>query len=118
MLAHMSTATMDTATKTIWEALGQIPDPELGIDLVSMGLIYSVNVSEVAQGRIAAQIVMTLTTPGCPLAGSFDSMIRSGLSHFDKLDVDQDLTIELTFDPPWVPDMMTEEARAELALVI
>lgn len=109
---------MDTTTKAIWDGLAQIPDPELGIDLVSMGLIYSVNVSEVAQGRIAAQIVMTLTTPGCPLASSFDSMIRSGLSHIDKLDVDQDLAIELTFDPPWVPDMMTEEARAELALAL
>lgn len=94
-------------------------DPELGVDVVSLGLIYDISVSPVQSSdgstRQVVHIVMTLTTPGCPLAGVFDQMLRDALRPLaPQLDVDEDVNIELTFDPPWVPDMMTEEARAEL----
>lgn len=93
--------------------LDKVIDPELGISIVKLGLIYSVKVEE-RDGRPFAKIVMTLTTPGCPLAAVFDGMVRDALFGLPNLSVDQDVAIELTFDPPWLPDMMDEEAKAEL----
>ncbi len=58
---------------------------------------------------------MTLTSPGCPLAGVFDPMLRSAL-HGLVVDPESDIVIELTFDPPWTPDMMEESVRLELGL--
>ncbi len=104
---------MSLTKDDVYQRLAQVIDPELGIDVVKLGLVYDVSLSEV-QGKTKVHIVMTLTTPGCPLAGMFDSMVRDALYGLPDLDVDQDISLELTFDPPWIPDMMDEEARAEL----
>lgn len=101
----------------IYDALSTVIDPELGIDIVSLGLIYEVTIYPVQTDAGAEQhvhIIMTLTTPGCPLAGVFDGMLRDSLKSIQGLDTRRQVQIELTFDPPWVPDMMSEEARAEL----
>lgn len=98
--------------------LKEVIDPELNIDIVSLGLIYDITVAEV-QGAPQVSIVMTLTTPGCPLAGVFGPMIRGALEGLAGLtDLERQVAIELTFDPPWIPEMMSEEARAELADLI
>jgi metal-sulfur cluster biosynthetic enzyme len=101
----------------VYKFLSTVMDPELNVDIVSLGLIYEVSFYPVqtpqgTQNRL--HIIMTLTTPGCPLAGVFDGMLRDALRPLPTLDVDQDVSIELTFDPPWTPDMMSAEARAEL----
>lgn len=100
--------------KQVWHRLGQIMDPELNIDLVSLGLIYRVDIDE--NGEIS--ILMTLTTPGCPLAAVFEPMIRSALAglRFNRrfLDEQKDIKIELTFDPPWTEEMISDSAKAEL----
>lgn len=95
----------------IYTQLKTVIDPELGVNIVALGLIYVVEV------RTADQIYvkMTLTSPGCPLAGVFDPMLRSAL-HGLVADPETDITIELTFDPPWTPDMMDESVRLELGL--
>lgn len=97
--------------------LKTVLDPELHIDIVSLGLIYNIDVMD-TEGEPLVKILMTLTTPGCPLAGTIQTMIRDALYVFDKvgLDVDQNVEVEVTFDPPWVPDMMSEEAKAELGM--
>lgn len=105
-------------------ALQTVIDPELGIDIVRLGLIYNVTVTPESQrqpgitGRVGTgphvHILMTLTTPGCPLIATFDVMVRSSLAGLPNLDTEEGVEIELTFDPPWVPDMMEPEARAEL----
>jgi metal-sulfur cluster biosynthetic enzyme len=59
---------------------------------------------------------MTLTTAGCPLAGVFDQLVRDALFGLPGVDVEHDVVIALTFDPPWVPDMMDAEAKAQLEL--
>ena len=103
----------------IYSRLKTVIDPELNIDIVSLGLIYDVTVREVqtAEGpRPNIHILMTLTTPGCPLAGIFDTMVKDSLFGLPDVDVDQQVVVELTFDPPWIAEMMTEEARAELGL--
>lgn len=94
-------------------------DPELSIDIVSLGLVYDVTVKnrQTESGEIPhAHILLTLTTPGCPLAHVFDDMIKRGLDQIPGFDAFRQVSIELTFDPPWIPDMMSEEARAALEL--
>lgn len=101
----------------IYDRLGTVMDPELGIDLVSLGLIYDVSISAIqfeSGERQQVHILMTLTTPGCPLAGVFDKLVKDSLFGIDGLDPEEDVTLELTFDPPWVQDMMSEEALSEL----
>lgn len=97
----------------IYDHLDTVIDPELGISIVKLGLIYDVKISQV-DGKTKVHIVLTLTTPGCPMASIFDQMLRDSLYGLPDIDVDQDVSIELTFDPPWVPDMMDAEAKAEL----
>lgn len=92
----------------VWEKLKKVIDPELNVDIVSMGLIYKVKVTN------RVHIVMTLTSPGCPLAGMFDSLVKEALDSIKGLNVNKDVSIELTFDPPWTLDMMNEETKAEL----
>jgi len=93
------------------KALSTVMDPELQVDIVSLGLIYGIQFPT----PNTVTIRMTLTTPGCPLAPVIHQMVRDSL--FDLVeDTESDVTIELTFDPPWLPDMMTEEARLELGL--
>ncbi|NCN87654.1 MAG: metal-sulfur cluster assembly factor [Candidatus Pacebacteria bacterium] len=95
----------------IYKQLSTVIDPETGIDLVNMGLFYKI---EIIDNSI--KIRMTLTSPGCPLVEVFDTMIRESLSVFEGVDIHSDISIELTFDPPWMPDMMSEEAKAELGI--
>lgn len=103
----------------IREQLTLILDPEIGIDIVSLGLIYDITVKSVEneRGRVErVHILMTLTTPGCPLASTIEDMIHRQLDMIESLDGYRDVTIEITFDPPWVQDMMSDEAKAELGL--
>jgi len=89
----------------ILHRLRTVKDPELGIDIVSLGLIYQAEFTKDAQIRVQ----MTLTSPGCPLAGVIDQMIRDAV--FDLVHDPADVQISIVFDPPWTPDMMSEEAR-------
>ena len=102
----------------IYQALKAVIDPELRIDIVSLGLIYDVSVGQIQTPtgeRQKIHILMTLTTPGCPLIGVLDQMIRAEIVKLEGIDY-QDVDLELTFDPPWVIEMMSLEARAELGL--
>lgn len=103
--------------KQVWQALKHVIDPELGIDIVSLGLIYRVTVRGVVGSELKIEILMTLTSPGCPLADSFDGLVRQSLTTIPGIDVDEAVSLTLTFDPPWTQDMMTEEAKAELGMI-
>ena len=112
-----TTASPALTKQAVFDCLSRVIDPELHIDIVNMGLIYDVTVVQVqteAGPQPRVHILMTLTTPGCPLAGVLQQMVRDELTIFSELDVLRDVDVELTFDPPWMVDMMTEEARAEL----
>ena len=103
----------------VMEALHDILDPELHVSIVDLGLIYDVSMTPVQtpEGlRNHIHILMTLTTPGCPLAAMFDRMVKDVFIRFPQIDSDRDITIELTFDPPWIIDMMHPETRAQLGL--
>ena len=86
------------------EALKEVVDPELGIDIVSLGLIYDVKVE---QGKVFVK--MTLTSPGCPAAPMIVGNSRLSLEGLGFKDPDID--IEVVFDPPWTPEKASEEVK-------
>jgi len=109
--------------EAVRQRLDTVMDPETNLSIVAMGLIYGVKVvppEETNNGHAVVHIRYTLTTPGCPLAGMFQYLIRDGLAELRSIDPtapfdpDHDIELELTFDPPWHLDMMSAEARAEL----
>lgn len=94
------------------DELKDVIDPELGINIVDLGLVYDITVND----DDTVHVLMTLTTPGCPLHEVFRDEVKdkaSRLSAFDTEDVD----VELTFDPPWNREKMSDEARAQLDFI-
>lgn len=100
----------------IRECLRSVIDPELNINIVDLGLLYDIQVVAPKPNEPYIFITMTLTTPGCPLGVTFDRMVRDALATLPNINPERDAKITLTFDPPWIPDMMSEEAKAELGL--
>jgi len=88
------------------EALRTVIDPELGVSIVDLGLVYD---SDVVDG--VAQILITTTTPACPLGPYLTDGIRWALL---KIDGVLDVAVEVTYDPLWSPDLMTDFAKAQL----
>lgn len=87
--------------------LRTVIDPELGVNIVDLGLVYRIGVG--ADGAVA--IEMTLTTPGCPLGGFLDDQIRSCLAQLPQV---RDVRVELVWQPPWDPEAMNDAAREQL----
>ena len=92
--------------RNVLESLHAVIDPELGLDIVSLGMVYAV---AVVDGTVA--IEMTLTTPGCPLHASIEADVRHVLGKVPGID---DISVELVWDPPWSPDAMTDQAKRYL----
>ncbi len=90
-----------------WDALGRVYDPELCLDLVSLGLVYGVRDDE---GTVVVE--MTLTTRGCPAAESLSELARAAVR--DALGPEVGVDVRLVWDPPWSPSMMNDEAAAAL----
>lgn len=88
------------------ETLKQVYDPELGVNIVDLGLVYGIDV----QGD-SLHILMTLTTPGCPLHDTIVGGVRRALA--GAIDPEK-LTVELVWEPRWSPEMMAAGARAQL----
>lgn len=108
---------MKVTESQVWDHLKNVIDPELNVDIVSLGLVYEVTVKPIQtkKGEEAfVHVLLTLTTPGCPLAHVFEAKIKEALDDIEGLDAYKNTNVELTFDPPWIPDMMSEEAKAEL----
>jgi len=89
------------------EALKQVIDPELGMDIVDLGLVYDIDIHD--DGSVV--LTMTMTAPGCPLAATITEDAKWALRQVEGV---KDVQVELVWDPPWTPDMMSEEARARL----
>jgi metal-sulfur cluster biosynthetic enzyme len=92
----------------VWDLLRRIPDPEFDINIVDLGLIYSVECSN--EGDIS--VVMTLTTPSCPSGGWIHEGIKEALTGLPGA---KNIDVQLVFDPQWTPEMLSEEARRKLA---
>lgn len=100
-IKHLQTAVTDQ--------LRQVLDPELGVSIVDLGLIYDVTVSK----ERVCTITMTLTTIGCPLFGQIQKEIEDRVMEVKEI---EDVKIDLTFDPPWEMSKMTEGAKIQLGL--
>lgn len=93
--------------KLLWKELKKIPDPELGISIVDLGLIYGLEADK--EGTVTVN--MTLTTMGCPLFELISGPIQENLG---KVKGVKEVVVELTFEPPWSPDKMSKEAKVKL----
>jgi metal-sulfur cluster biosynthetic enzyme len=98
----MTNALLDESR--VLEALRQVIDPELGCNLVDLGLIYDVKIDE---GLV--HVKMTVTTPGCPMHDSLRCGVQNALLDLEGV---TDAQVELVFDPPWHPSMMTDIGRS------
>ena len=94
----------------IVRVLKTIYDPEIPVDIYELGLIYDVMVSSDNQ----IKILMTLTTPNCPVAESLPMEVEEKIKSMDEV---TDCEVEITFDPPWSQELMSEEARLELGML-
>jgi metal-sulfur cluster biosynthetic enzyme len=92
----------------VMKLLYQVIDPEIGINIVDLGLIYDVQLNE---GYI--NVIMTLTTPGCPMHETITQWVENILRHADK---ERELNVDLVWDPRWTPDRMSDEAKAQLGM--
>ncbi|MFC2085627.1 iron-sulfur cluster assembly protein [Bacteroidota bacterium] len=92
------------------EVLRSIYDPEIPVNIYDLGLIYEIRFPSERE----LFVLMTLTAPGCPVAGTFPQTIQYRLQ--SELDLDE-VHVELTFDPPYTPDLMSEEAKLELGFL-
>lgn len=101
---------MESLQDQVIEKLRLCLDPELGINIVDLGLIYSINIQESSK----VNILMTLTTPGCPLDSYFVQDITAKLKTIKGI---LDVSVELTFEPPWSPTKMSEESKDILGFV-
>jgi metal-sulfur cluster biosynthetic enzyme len=95
--------TNEITEETILETLRQVVDPELGCNIVDLGLVYSVSIT----GKNIA-VVMTLTTPGCPMHESIRWGAQNALLNLEGVD---EAEVEVVWNPPWHPSMMTEFGR-------
>jgi len=105
--AAMSQVDLDDFTAKIVTMLKTVYDPEIPVDIYELGLIYKVDVSDTKD----IAVDMTLTAPNCPVAGEMPEMVRAALM---KVEGAGEVTVNMTFDPPWTPERMSEEAKLEL----
>ncbi|MDE2510667.1 MAG: metal-sulfur cluster assembly factor [Elusimicrobia bacterium] len=97
---------MEKAKRAALMALGSVIDPEVGLDVVTMGLLYGLDVTP---DRV--DVRLTLTSQGCPLGPTIVNMAREAL---DGVAGDRAVSIELRWDPPWSPDMLSRDGRRRL----
>lgn len=88
----------------VWAALRQVSDPEIGCNIVDLGLVYGFTITG---AKVAVK--MTLTTPGCPMHESIGQGVQNALLCLEEVDR---VDVEVVWDPPWSPAMMSERGRA------
>ncbi len=107
MGSSLSAEELEDFTQKLVAALKTVYDPEIPVDIYELGLIYKVDVAD----NKDVTVDMTLTAPGCPVAGEMPVMVKSALEGVEGIG---EVTVNMTFDPPWTPERMSEEAKLEL----
>ena len=103
----LSQQELDTLTDKLIEQLKTVFDPEIPVDIYELGLIYKVDVSDDRD----VVIDMTLTAPGCPVAGEMPGWVEDAVNEIPDV---KSCKVELVFDPPWDPSRMSDEAKLQL----
>ncbi|RKX52421.1 MAG: aromatic ring hydroxylase [Thermotoga sp.] len=96
-------------TEMVYEKLNSVVDPEIGIDIVSLGLVYDVKVDD----NNDISVKMTMTVPGCPLAGMIVADAQNVLEEMKGV---SEVKVELVWDPPWSPDMIKPDIKKKLGI--
>ena len=96
--------------QNIIEQIKGIYDPEIPVNIYELGMIYEIKIDD----DMNAHILMTLTSPNCPVADSLPLEVKEKVKQVEGIN---DAEVEITFDPPWSQDMMSEEARLELGFL-
>ena len=107
---HVSDAQIPDLKERIVEAIKSVYDPEIPVDVYELGLIYEINVYPVNN----VYVLMTLTSPSCPSAEVIPGEIQQKIKTIDGVN---DVKVEVTFDPPYSQDMMSEAAKLELGFM-
>jgi FeS assembly SUF system protein len=107
MGSALSAEELEDFTRKLVVALKSVYDPEIPVDIYELGLIYKVDVAD----NKDVTVDMTLTAPGCPVAGEMPNMVKTALAGVEGIG---EVTVNITFDPPWTPERMSEEAKLEL----
>ena len=106
-VSALSQAELDHLTDALIDKLKTVFDPEIPVDIYELGLIYKVDVSDEKD----VVVDMTLTAPGCPVAGEMPEWVREAVMSIDGL---RSCTVNLVFDPPWDQSRMSDEARLQM----
>jgi FeS assembly SUF system protein len=110
MSAALSAEELEDFTQKLIAALKTVYDPEIPVDIYELGLIYKMDVAD----NKDVSVDMTLTAPGCPVAGEMPGMVQSALEGVEGIGK---VSVNMTFDPPWTPERMSEEAKLELNMM-
>jgi FeS assembly SUF system protein len=106
----LSAEELEAFTQKLIAALKTVYDPEIPVDIYELGLIYKVDVAD----NKDVNVDMTLTAPGCPVAGEMPGMVQNALETVEGIGK---VSVNMTFDPPWTPERMSEEAKLELNMM-
>lgn len=101
---------LDRLTDELIAAFKSVYDPEIPVDIYELGLIYKVDIDDDRK----VDIEMTLTAPGCPVAGDMPGWVETAAKGVEGV---SDVEVRLTFDPPWDPSRMSDEARLALNML-
>ena len=96
--------------EAVIEALRGIHDPEIPVNIYDLGLVYTIDITEDG----AVTVIMTLTAPGCPVAGEMPGWVADAVAPLPGV---KQVDVELTWEPPWGMEMMSDEARLELGIL-
>jgi len=105
--ATLNETQLNELTDNIIRELKTVFDPEIPVDVFELGLIYKIDVDD----DMKVDIDMTLTAPGCPVAGQMPGWVEEAVRRVPGI---KDVKVTMTFDPPWDPSRMSEEAKLEL----
>lgn len=101
---------MENLRDKVIEVLQTVFDPELPVNIYELGLVYDIQIGT----NQSVDIIMTLTAPACPVAGDIIFEVQQKVAGIEGVN---DAHVQLTFDPPWTKEMMSEEARLELGFI-
>jgi len=109
-MAENSILTEEEIKAKALEAIKRVYDPEIPVNIYELGLVYEISVFPVNN----VYVQMTLTSPSCPAAQSIPEDVKRNIKEIEGVN---DVTVEITFDPPWTQEMMTEAAKLELGFM-
>ena len=100
--------------QAVWDAMKTCYDPEIPVNVVDLGLIYDLQYENLSKEQYYVKIKMTLTTPNCPVAETLPVDVEDKVKTVKGI---KNVEVEITFDPPWTQDLMSEEAKLELGIL-